>query len=102
MKALGVKNVFIGVENKTAVFNKFLKSINEIPENAVYMGDDIPDIKPMTQAGIAACPSDAASEIKQVSQYISPMKGGQGCVRDIIEQVMKVQGKWMKNDAFSW
>ena len=66
------------------------------------MGDDIPDYHAMKEAGIAACPADAAEEIISISDYISPYPGGKGCVRDIIEQVMKVQGKGMNDGAFLW
>ena len=71
-------------------------------ENAVYMGDDIPDYEVMQKAGITCCPADAAEEIKNISHYISHQNGGEGCVRDIIEQVLKVQGKWMNDDAYIW
>ena len=60
----------------------------------MYMGDDLPDYEVMSRVGIAACPNDSATEIKSISIYISPKNGGQGCVRDIIEQVMRVQGTW--------
>ena len=66
------------------------------------MGDDIPDYQIMKEAGMPACPSDAAEEIKKLAAYISHLPGGKGCVRDVIEQVMKVQGKWMNDDAFTW
>jgi 3-deoxy-D-manno-octulosonate 8-phosphate phosphatase (KDO 8-P phosphatase) len=102
MEALGVKHVYIGVESKYEVFNKFLLSIDELPEHTVYVGDDIPDFKPMKSAGLSVSPSDGAPEIKAIADYVSPWKGGEGCVRDILEQVMKVQGKWMNDDAFSW
>lgn len=66
------------------------------------MGDDIPDYEIMNEAGVAACPSDAAIEIKQISDYISSYAGGQGCVRDIIEQTLRLHGKWFQPDAFNW
>jgi 3-deoxy-D-manno-octulosonate 8-phosphate phosphatase (KDO 8-P phosphatase) len=68
----------------------------------MYMGDDIPDIEVMKQAGLPVCPADADTEIRKISLYISDKKGGEGCVRDIIEQVMRLQNKWMDTDAFSW
>lgn len=101
-KALKVKDVFIGVENKMNIFNEYLLKKNVKPVNVLYMGDDIPDYGPMLKAGIATCPSDASQEIKSISKYISGFKGGKGCVRDIIEQVLKIQGKWMNDDAFHW
>lgn len=66
------------------------------------MGDDIPDYKVMLEAGISTCPADAAEEIKAISKYISHFKGGEGCVRDVIEQVLKVQNRWMNDDGFHW
>ena len=66
-------------------------------ENILYMGDDIPDYPVMTQVGLACCPNDAAPEIQGGSNYISDKKGGEGCVRDIIEQTLRVQGKWDGN-----
>ena len=68
----------------------------------VYMGDDIPDFEVMKMVGIPVCPSDADSEIKQVASYISDKKGGEGCVRDIIEQVMRLHNNWMDYEAYSW
>ena len=66
------------------------------------MGDDIPDLKVMEIVGLASCPQDAVREIKSVCNYVSPFKGGHGCVRDIIEQTLKVQGKWLDDDAHEW
>ena len=66
------------------------------------MGDDIPDYEIMKQCGVAACPADAATEIKEIADYISLYKGGEGCVRDIIEQVLRLQGKWFHPDAVNW
>jgi 3-deoxy-D-manno-octulosonate 8-phosphate phosphatase (KDO 8-P phosphatase) len=76
------------------------KSIN--PANILYMGDDIPDLAVMKLVGLPVCPADAAEEIKAISAYVSPFGGGKGCARDIIEKVMKVQGKWMNAEAYSW
>jgi 3-deoxy-D-manno-octulosonate 8-phosphate phosphatase (KDO 8-P phosphatase) len=99
---LGVKDIFLGVGNKLQVFEQFIKE-NEIdPKDILYMGDDIPDYKPMKLVGVPACPSDAAEEIKAISKYISAQKGGEGCVRDVIEQVMKVHGTWFNDDCFHW
>lgn len=102
MNSLGISHVFIGIESKLGVLKKYLDEIGAQPENIMYMGDDIPDLKCMHEAGISACPADAAEEAKATADYISPFKGGEGCVRDIIEQVLKVHGKWMNNDAFTW
>ena len=87
---------------KTEHFNTFLKKHNLDKSDVLFMGDDIPDIEVMKQAGIAVCPSDADSEVKQVAAYISDKKGGEGCVRDVIEQVLRLHNNWMDSDAFTW
>ena len=71
-------------------------------EEILYMGDDIPDYEIMQRVGLPTCPTDAAIEIKEVASYISDLGGGQGCVRDVIEQVLRVQDKWMVNESFTW
>lgn len=99
---LKIKDVFLGVENKLKVYDEYLDKHSLKDENVLYMGDDIPDLEIMKRVGVATCPADAAEEVKEVSHYISHQKGGEGCVRDILEQVMKVQGKWMNGDAYHW
>jgi len=102
MNALGIADVFIRVNHKIDVYNDYLSQNNLSKEEVLFMGDDIPDLHIMHEAGVSVCPLDAAEEIKSVAHYISHFKGGEGCVRDILEQVMKVQGKWLNNDAFTW
>lgn len=102
LKLLGVTDVYLGCAAKTDSFNNFLKKHNLSTDNVLYMGDDIPDYNVMKLAGIPVCPADADSEIKQVSSYISDKKGGEGCVRDIIEQVLRLHNNWMDSDAFTW
>jgi 3-deoxy-D-manno-octulosonate 8-phosphate phosphatase (KDO 8-P phosphatase) len=99
---LKVQDIYLGVEHKLEKLKEFMSENGLKPENVLFLGDDIPDYHAMKYAGVAACPADAAHEIKEISQYISHIKGGQGCARDVIEQVMKVQGKWMDGDAFTW
>lgn len=99
---LNIQDVFLGVDKKIDVYNQYLKDHNLEKENILYMGDDIPDYEIMLAAGVPTCPSDAVEEIKRVATYISHQPGGHGCVRDIIEQVLKVQGKWMNDDAYHW
>lgn len=101
-KMLNVEHVFLGIEHKLDTLKEFLLEKGLKPENVLYMGDDIPDYHAMKYSGVAACPADAAEEIKAVSHYISHLKGGQGCGRDVIEQVLKAQGLWMNDDAFTW
>lgn len=99
---LNISDVYLGVKDKLAVLNSYLKDNNITSDQVVYMGDDIPDYLVMKAVGIPVCPADASEEIKDISVYISDKKGGQGCVRDIIEQVLKVHGKWMTDKAFFW
>ena len=99
---LGVKDVYLGVANKVEALNEFLQKYNLNPENVMYMGDDIPDIEVLRECGLPCCPKDAAPEVKAVVKYISHAAGGYGCGRDVVEQVLKVHGKWMSDDAFGW
>jgi len=100
--ALNLTDVFLGVENKAEIFEEYIRKNNLSVDEVLYMGDDIPDYEVMKMVGMPVCPADAAEEIKSISKYISHFPGGAGCVRDIIEQVMKVQGKWMNGNAFHW
>ncbi|MDR2084506.1 MAG: HAD hydrolase-like protein [Bacteroidales bacterium] len=102
LSELGITDVFLGISYKKEVFEEFLEINNLQPEEVMYMGDDIPDYEVMQLAGIAACPANSSQEIKSISHYISPFTGGNGCVRDVIEQVMKSHGKWMTGTAFIW
>ncbi|MFZ4401186.1 MAG: KdsC family phosphatase [Bacteroidales bacterium] len=102
MQSLGISDVFLGVKNKIETYNNFLFENNLNKSEVLYMGDDIPDYEIMTNVGVATCPSDAAIEIKYISDYISDAKGGEGCVRDIIEQVLRLHDKWFHKDAFHW
>ncbi len=93
-KSLGVIDIYLGAENKIKIFKEIINN-NKIDINKIaYMGDDIPDMEVMKEVGLSCCPSDAVPEIKNISNYISQKKGGKGCVRDIIEQTLKVQNKW--------
>jgi 3-deoxy-D-manno-octulosonate 8-phosphate phosphatase (KDO 8-P phosphatase) len=102
LSSLGIKDVFLGVEHKVEVFDQYLKDNAINKEEVMYMGDDIPDYHVMQLVAVAACPADAAEEIRAISNYISHYEGGKGCVRDIIEQVLKLQQNWMDDDAFKW
>jgi 3-deoxy-D-manno-octulosonate 8-phosphate phosphatase (KDO 8-P phosphatase) len=99
---LGVKDIYMRCSSKTSAFETFLAKYRLSPSDILFMGDDLPDYEVMKKAGLPACPADAAEEIRQLSLYISPVKGGEGCVRDIIEQVMKLHGKWMNDYSFIW
>jgi 3-deoxy-D-manno-octulosonate 8-phosphate phosphatase (KDO 8-P phosphatase) len=99
---LGVKDIYMRSNNKKEAFAGFCRKYSLDAANILYMGDDIPDHEVMTLAGIAACPADAVVEIKETAAYISHQRGGEGCVRDVIEQVLRAQGKWMKDGALLW
>ncbi|MBQ7280392.1 MAG: HAD-IIIA family hydrolase [Bacteroidales bacterium] len=102
MQYLGVKHIFSGCANKMQTYRQFLDEQQLTSEQVLYMGDDIPDYEIMRQVGIAACPADAVPEILEVAHYISPIKGGHGCLRDVIEQVLRAQGQWFHSDAVNW
>jgi 3-deoxy-D-manno-octulosonate 8-phosphate phosphatase (KDO 8-P phosphatase) len=91
---LGVKDVFMGVANKKELLQKYMAEHGLNPLEVLYMGDDIPDYGCMEIVGLSCCPADAASDLKQIVKYISPFNGGHGCVRDVIEKVLKLHGKW--------
>ncbi len=99
---LGVKHIYIKSKDKMVDFKDFLKKENLEAKDILYMGDDIPDYPVLKVVGVPTCPEDAAVEIKTVSKYISHRKGGDGCVRDVVEQVLRSQGNWMTAEAFSW
>jgi 3-deoxy-D-manno-octulosonate 8-phosphate phosphatase (KDO 8-P phosphatase) len=101
LKGLGIQYIYQGAAYKMPLFRDFLEETEIKPENIVYVGDDLPDQEIMEQVAISVCPADGAQEIKDCCSYISSFKGGEGVVRDIIEKVLKVQGKWFaeKPDA---
>ena len=94
LKNLGINDIHLASPDKVATFNEYTALYNINPEQVLYMGDDIPDYHVMQLVGLPTCPQDASPEIKAISNYISHKNGGKGAVRDVIEQVMKVQGKW--------
>jgi len=89
------------VKNKEECFNEMIRETGIEPGEILYMGDDLPDYQVMTKIGIPTCPSDAVTEIKSISLYISDRNGGEGCVRDVIEQVMRSQGKWINSEVLT-
>ena len=96
LKNLGIKDIHLACPHKVQNFKEYTEKYDIKPEQVLYMGDDIPDYHVMKLVGLPTCPQDASPEIKGVSKYISHKNGGRGAVRDVIEQVMKVQGKWME------
>ncbi len=99
---LGVKHIYMKSSVKIKDFKHLLANTDYKAEEMVYVGDDIPDFEVMQQVALPIAPADAAPEIKSIAKYISPKKGGQGVARDIIEQVLRVQGNWMHEEAFGW
>ncbi|MCF6214087.1 MAG: HAD-IIIA family hydrolase [Flavobacteriaceae bacterium] len=101
LSGLGISAIYLGAHNKIEQFEDYLSSNNINTENVLYMGDDIPDYPVMIKVKLAACPKDAAPEIQNIAHYVSQKKGGNGCVRDVIEQVLKVQDKWHSQTGIS-
>jgi 3-deoxy-D-manno-octulosonate 8-phosphate phosphatase (KDO 8-P phosphatase) len=101
-EGLGVTDIFLASSHKIEVFKKYLAD-NALDANEVcYMGDDIPDYVVMKHSGLSTCPADAANEIRGIADYVSPYKGGEGCVRDVLEQAMKLKGMWMTEEGHLW
>ena len=94
LRNLGVTDIHLGSPDKVETFKEYIDVYQIKPEEVLYMGDDIPDYHVMKLVGLPTCPQDASPEIKAISKYISHKNGGKGAVREVIEQVMKVQGKW--------
>ncbi len=97
LRGLGVTDIHMGIHHKEEPLKEYLDIYGINPENVLYMGDDLPDIPPMQMVALPCCPQDAAQEVKAMAKYISHRNGGDECVRDVIEQVMKVRGDWFKN-----
>ena len=94
LEGLGIQDIFINISQKTEILDRWMQDKQIQPEHVLYMGDDIPDIQAMSKVGFACCPADAVDEIKSIAQYISPIRGGKGAVRDVIEKVLRLQNKW--------
>ncbi len=100
---LGVEDIYMGCAVKVKTYEEFMAKYGLQPDEVMYMGDDVPDYEIMQLVGCPVCPSDACSDIKEISLYVSHCRGGEGCGRDVIEQVLRAQGKWMHNaKAFGW
>lgn len=97
---LGIKDIHLKVGNKVEALKTFMAKNNVELDEILYMGDDIPDFEVMRMVGLAVCPNDAIEEIKSISAYVSHPNGGEGCVRDVVEQVLKARGDWMDTSLF--
>jgi len=91
---IGIKDVHLGIEDKKEFLHKLTVGSQTPYESILYMGDDLPDLAAMQQCGLPCCPAYAASEVKVSAKYISPLTGGKGCVRDVIEKVLKLNKDW--------
>lgn len=94
LEKLGVNDVSMAVMDKKSVIEEYISRNNLKKEQVLYMGDDLPDIPAMGAVGLACCPSDAVPEVREAAHYISPLKGGETCVRDVIEKVLRLNGHW--------
>jgi 3-deoxy-D-manno-octulosonate 8-phosphate phosphatase (KDO 8-P phosphatase) len=99
---LGVTEVYLASSNKLEVFRTLQSQYPIEAAETLYMGDDIPDIPLLNQVHLPCCPFDASIDVRQVVSYVSPKKGGEGCVRDVIEQTLRVQENWLKDNAYTW
>ena len=103
VESLGIKDIYTGASKKLPILKEWLSKENLSPEEVAFMGDDIPDLQCLRHVGLPCAPYDACWEAKETAAYISKFSGGYGCGRDIIEQTMKAQGKWMSDaEAFGW
>ena len=102
-RSLGVEDIYMGAAFKLPLFERWLKERGLDAGEVIFVGDDIPDIHTMQAAGLSVAPADAACQVKEIADYISPCEGGRGVARDIIEQVLTAHGQWMDDDhAFGW
>lgn len=97
LQKLGITDVYMKVQDKLSVLQEYLLLNGLDAANTAYMGDDMPDYDVMKEVGLPTCPADAAVEIKTLSAYVSPLNGGAGCVRDVIEKIMRVRGDWSED-----
>jgi len=101
-QGLGITDIYLASSCKPDHFRDFIGKYGIQASEVLYMGDDLPDYEVMQMAGVSSCPADAVEEIKATAHYISPRTGGKGCARDVIEQVLRLQGRWMDGESFIW
>ncbi len=95
---LGVKDIYTDCFDKLPALKSFMEKYGLSADEVVYMGDDVPDIPPMNYVGVPVCPSDAVPDVKKAARYVSALNGGQGCVRDIVEQVLRARRDWFDRE----
>jgi 3-deoxy-D-manno-octulosonate 8-phosphate phosphatase (KDO 8-P phosphatase) len=102
-EGLGMEDIYLGAAVKIKVYDDFIAKYDLKDDEVIFMGDDIPDLEVMRRVGCPVCPKDACPEVKAASCYVSDWRGGQGCGRDVLEQVLRAQGKWLSDErAFGW
>ena len=102
MRLLGVEEVHLGCHDKLASLEALCDKMGVDLDKVMYMGDDMPDYPAMKKVGLATCPNDAATDISEISDYVSPFEGGRGCVRDILEQAMRLKEIWSSEQGYKW
>ncbi|MCH1455084.1 MAG: HAD-IA family hydrolase [Schleiferiaceae bacterium] len=102
LQGLGITDIYLGASSKMESFEDLKMCYDLKDDEILYMGDDLPDYDIMKLVALAAAPQDAAPEIKSVADYVSPVNGGKGCVRDVLEQLLKIQGKWARSEDRTW
>jgi 3-deoxy-D-manno-octulosonate 8-phosphate phosphatase (KDO 8-P phosphatase) len=102
LQGLGITDIYLGASSKMESYEDLKMCYELKDEEILYMGDDLPDYDIMKIVALAAAPQDAAPEIKSVADYVSPVNGGKGCVRDVLEQLLKIQGKWARSEDRTW
>jgi 3-deoxy-D-manno-octulosonate 8-phosphate phosphatase (KDO 8-P phosphatase) len=102
-EGLGVEDIYLGAAVKIQTYEEYVSKYGYLDDEVMYMGDDIPDLQVMQRVGCPVCPQDACVEVREASVYVSDRKGGFGCGRDVIEQTLRAQGKWVMDEkAFGW
>lgn len=102
LQGLGITDIYLGASSKMESYEDLKMCYDLKDEEILYMGDDLPDYDIMKTVALAAAPQDAAPEIKSIADYVSPVDGGKGCVRDVLEQLLKIQGKWARSEDRTW
>ena len=102
LQGLGITDIYLGASSKMESYEDLKMCYDLKDDEILYMGDDLPDYDIMKLVALAAAPQDAAPEIKSVADYVSPVNGGKGCVRDVLEQLLKIQGKWARSKDRTW
>jgi 3-deoxy-D-manno-octulosonate 8-phosphate phosphatase (KDO 8-P phosphatase) len=102
LKALGVQDVWLGARHKIEAYEEWLARYGLRDDEVLYMGDDLPDTEVLQRAGLSCCPHDSAPEIRALVDYVSPIDGGKDCVREVIEQVLRAQGRWNLEEFRNW